>query len=108
MGTPFVATVVRGVTKGVINLKGIDLESPRWVAGFRLRYASVRQEVKEEIARMQTLSGSGQRFAAVIEPWRGQPSETEDLDLVTRWFMLFQPEKLKAQGVDLDGVKRKR
>jgi len=83
----------------------MDADSPSWWVGFRLRYREVQREIRADILSSGLSDSKAEALAKLLEPWRIQASASEDLDLIARWFIIYQPEKLKARGVDLDSIK---
>ena len=83
----------------------METDSPSWWVGFRLRYKEVQRDIRADILRSGLTDSKADALAQLLEPWRIQASASEDLDLIARWFIIYQPEKLKARGVDLDSIR---
>jgi hypothetical protein len=106
LADPFVATVIRGVTRGEIVLRDFD-NSPRWWTNFRLRYQEVVRGMQIQTLQVQAQVDKPElasKLIHLIEPWTASVGG-DTLDLIARWFIIFQPEKLRARGVDVDGLK---
>lgn len=89
--------------KGVINLKDYE-DTTRWWLNFRLRYKEMERDIALQALAIQG-SESAKEYLHALQPWQSPPVKEDDLDLIARWFMVYQPEKLAAKGVDIDAIR---